>query len=66
MNNHALTYERLSLSLCVYVCVPINVCGHERVRVYVCACVCLLAITTIANWQQNIPIAIACPENDDK
>lgn len=66
MNNHALTYERLSLSLCVYVCVPINVCGQEGVRVCVCACVCLLAITTIANWQQNIPIAIACPENDDK
>lgn len=55
-----------SASLCVGVCVPIIMCGHEGVCTSVCAGVCLLAITTIANWQQNIAIAIVCPENDDK
>lgn len=68
MHEQSCTYiwKPVSVSVRVYVCAPINVCGHEGVRVCVCACVCLLAITTIANWQQNIPIAIACPENDDK
>lgn len=64
MHEQSCTYIWTPVCLCV--CSPINVCGHVRVRVCgwerVWACVCLLAITTIANWQQNIAIAIAAPK----